>query len=175
MKPPRPTGAWLVSDETSKPLPIWRGTESSNPSPSATESVSAVPAMASRRKGPAFAGSVNLDETRENGTCWLQDGSPWLLFSDFHAVPLLHALGSCSISNRSSRRSNTTALNHDPSCGRHSTFRISTLPRAIDHAFSPYEALLSVAGYPASRATRSRSASGTPRYCWWAPAKTAMR
>jgi hypothetical protein len=65
MKPPRPTGAWLVSDETSKPLPIWRGTESSNPSPSATESVSAVPAMAFGRKGPAFAGSVNLDETRE--------------------------------------------------------------------------------------------------------------
>ena len=27
-------GVWLVSDETSKPLPIWRGTESSNPSPS---------------------------------------------------------------------------------------------------------------------------------------------
>ena len=38
MKPPRPTGAWLVSDETSKPLPIWRGTESSNPSPSSGES-----------------------------------------------------------------------------------------------------------------------------------------
>jgi hypothetical protein len=31
--------AWLVSDETSKPLPIWRGTESSNPSPSSGESV----------------------------------------------------------------------------------------------------------------------------------------
>jgi hypothetical protein len=24
MKPPRPTGAWPASDETSKPLPIWR-------------------------------------------------------------------------------------------------------------------------------------------------------
>jgi hypothetical protein len=40
MKPPRPTGAWPVSDETSKPLPIWRGTEGSNPSPSSGESVS---------------------------------------------------------------------------------------------------------------------------------------
>src|SRR4029077_2458763 len=38
MKPPRPTGARLVSDETSKPLPIWRGTEGSNPFPSCTES-----------------------------------------------------------------------------------------------------------------------------------------
>ena len=38
MKPPRPTGAWLVSDETSKPLPIWRGTGSSNPFPSSEES-----------------------------------------------------------------------------------------------------------------------------------------
>jgi hypothetical protein len=34
-------------------------------SSSATESVSPVPAMASRRKGPAFPGSVSLDETRE--------------------------------------------------------------------------------------------------------------
>jgi hypothetical protein len=38
MKPPRPTGAWLVSDETSKPLPICRGTGSSNPFPSSEES-----------------------------------------------------------------------------------------------------------------------------------------
>ena len=42
-----------------------RGTDGSNPLPSATESVSPVPAMASRRKGPAFPGSVSLDETRE--------------------------------------------------------------------------------------------------------------
>ena len=33
-----PLGAWPVSDETSKPSPIWRGTDSSNPSPSRGES-----------------------------------------------------------------------------------------------------------------------------------------
>jgi hypothetical protein len=44
---------------------LGRGTDGSNPLPSATESVSPVPAMASRRKGPAFPGSVSLDETRE--------------------------------------------------------------------------------------------------------------
>jgi len=44
---------------------VSRGTDGSNPASSATESVSPVPAMASRRKGPAFPGSVSLDETRE--------------------------------------------------------------------------------------------------------------
>ena len=44
---------------------VIRGTEGSNPLCSATESVSPVPAMASRRKGAAFPGSVSLDETRE--------------------------------------------------------------------------------------------------------------
>ena len=43
----------------------FRGTDGSNPVPSATEAVSPVPAVASRRKGPAFPGSVSLDETRE--------------------------------------------------------------------------------------------------------------
>ena len=33
-----PHGRWSVSDETSKPLPIWRGTEGSNPSPSSRQS-----------------------------------------------------------------------------------------------------------------------------------------
>ena len=46
-------------------LTLAGGTGSSNPLPSARESVSPVPAMASRRKGPAFPGSVSLDETRE--------------------------------------------------------------------------------------------------------------
>jgi hypothetical protein len=41
------------------------GTDGSNPSSSASESVSPVPSMATGAKDPASAGSVSLDETRE--------------------------------------------------------------------------------------------------------------
>jgi len=44
-----------------------RGTDGSNPSPSARESVLASALRGYRRKRPAFAGSVSLDETRERG------------------------------------------------------------------------------------------------------------
>jgi len=42
-----------------------RGTGGSNPSPSAGESVLTGAFHGYRRKGPALAGSVSLDETRE--------------------------------------------------------------------------------------------------------------
>src|SRR5438132_8991434 len=75
-----------VSPKTSVPRPmistrtawiddnLWRGTDGSNPLPSGGESVSPVPSMATGAKGPAFAGSVSLDETRERdvlATSWL--------------------------------------------------------------------------------------------------------
>jgi len=64
-----------------RPARFARGTGGSNPLPSATESVSPVPAVASRRKGPAFPGSVSLDETTE----WdVLAGSSWPPFSDRH-------------------------------------------------------------------------------------------
>jgi hypothetical protein len=42
-----------------------RGTEGSNPARSTKESVSPGAFHGYRRKGPAFAGAVSLDETRE--------------------------------------------------------------------------------------------------------------
>ena len=67
---PRPLGA--VSDKASKPLPIWRGTTSSNPLPSSGESdklrshsaLAAVP-FADARLG----GTPHLPGTREYFTC----------------------------------------------------------------------------------------------------------
>ena len=46
-------------------VPFHRGTSGSNPSSSAGESVLTGAFHGYRRKGPAFAGSVSLDETRE--------------------------------------------------------------------------------------------------------------
>jgi len=64
-----PHGRWSVSDETSKPLPIWRGTEGSNPSPSSEES-GANPESLEAAIAPRWTGCASYDVS------WPGNGEP---------------------------------------------------------------------------------------------------
>src|SRR5437899_11144472 len=72
--------AWLAfAFLPERPTRSQGGTDGSNPLSSSGESVSRVPSMVAGCKGPAFAGSVSLDETRE----WDVLATSRLAFSSF--------------------------------------------------------------------------------------------